>query len=673
MKAKKVLAAIAALTTVLTTTAAPFCTVYAADGDTAAVAEKADTTLKITGLTKPTVGRNLVRSCNVSFMGKTWKLSVNWTTKKGKAAYKAVYGETYIPYITLWVPKDVDNTALLAALKSNVYLPDFIKNPSVITEKFTSGEDGAVSGQVWYLTANAITPVRTTTGSAGSGEGSGGGGGIAPASASESAEPAGGSGSSDGEGGGSTPAPAAAETPAPASVPATPATPAASGASEDDDYEVSRLARLQVFALDQYDALLEKYGEELLCDFVDEIVFVLEPQAVNLLAKNFPAFAKAIEEEQITAETGFVLDAEIPALGGFGGYWEGENGKWFSALTINPDWMFAHEFVEDEETGEVKMKLLTDENGNPYIDDNGWTVLENTLTHEMMHAFMYDYTRGGMLNGENEFPLWFTEGAASMTDDCYAYRIGNYYELMSSEDPGTGEVTYNPFNIVTNYWNLTKKDEEGNPTADRAYDITLEDGRSEYVIGYLADMYLSILAYQAYVSDEPIGFGADNDGLSEEERADLMGTTCSEMLCEGLNAILERLHEGDSLDEVIADISSKVDGVNFDDTEDFEREFLDGDNSSDIYAAMLMMLFREFTEINEGELPAGNVLLPLNTPDGTFLAEAEADDVDAFEITGDQPDDGDYPGYVESTVEGLTGGGRSPENAVAVEVEVLDT
>ena len=85
---------------------------------------------------------------------------------------------------------------------------------------------------------------------------------------------------------------------------------------------------------------------------------------------------------------------------------------------------------------------------------------------------------------------------------------------------------------------------------------------SVYVSGYLACLYLADLEYR-----EREGAGAVTFRQNGETE-----TISSERLREGLSGILSRLHRGDTLDEVICEIS----GGAYGNTKDFTERFIKG-------------------------------------------------------------------------------------------------
>ncbi|HBB61160.1 MAG TPA: hypothetical protein DCZ61_05150, partial [Lachnospiraceae bacterium] len=201
------------------------------------------------------------------------------------------------------------------------------------------------------------------------------------------------------------------------------------------------------------------------------------------------------------------------------------------------------------------------QNGKRCIIREGEVVsdLENTMVQEMFRAVMYDYNRAGMLGfadsndytadyknltpeQENkikaiQYPAWFIEGAASMVRNTYQSKTDLFNSLLENR--------------------RMPSDEES----------------AEY--GYLAVLYLSELAAR---SDPETGSAmtVNEDGTM---------SFSSQKICSGLNSILERMHDGETLDEVIHSVAPKdKDGVTvYSGTDDFAKKFFCGsmmDNGS---------------------------------------------------------------------------------------------
>ena len=639
MKAKRVLAAIAALTAALTVTAAPFASVSAATENTSkSDTKKDDTKVIISGLKKPVQGRNFDHDMTAEYKGVKWTLKVNWMDKKNKPAIKAEAGNSYRPFITFWVPAELDAVEVFTALGTDGYYPDFLKNPLVIKENY-SDKEGTISGQIWYITADPIKVERTSAGSAGAAEGSGGGG-TAPASASSSDNSSTDSDSGSGSGSGSA-----------GSVTGGTSDSGTNTADSQDEYqeedlgEISGLSHmpLRAFCLndEQYEELVNEYGEDLLQALVDEIRFILEPQAVNILSQKVWSFGDGVENGEISTQIGFFLDTN-PGICGVAiidvEYNDEEDRyNFFHSYGISPSAIFG-----------------LNEDGQYELSEYGRVIMENTLTHELTHAFMQDYNRTGMI-GSNElaFPKWFSEGVASTCDDNFGFRRMAYFDFAGTKfetgDDGEYAVEFSlgdPELLMNNYtarnWTLT--------------DTQSHDGKNCYVTGYLACLYLYALADARL--DENLNFEGYYTGAPE--------TFDSDTYAHSLGDILFLLHFGVPLDTIIAAISPVDENGDpiYGSTAEFESKFMteaDGGLSAAFCAALLEYL----GNANPQGDTAGSILRPFDMSDTAFLGNSEAY-APVFRITGYDQQDG--TNFVLSDVEDTwIGAGTSMPNIDEVE------
>ena len=170
------------------------------------------------------------------------------------------------------------------------------------------------------------------------------------------------------------------------------------------------------------------------------------------------------------------------------------------------------------------------------------------------------------------YPYWFIEGTASTVENNWQFRRDAFKLLRTpvNDDP---KDDYRPDLLVQRYVDgRIHKNENGELVCDDNFDIEFcngkdKDGRdcdtidSRYVGGYLACMYLYELAAK---NNSSIGTSVDTDG----------GNTVisSEKLRLGMNSILERMHNGETLDQVIKKISKGA----YNDTADFEARFIKG-------------------------------------------------------------------------------------------------
>lgn len=253
------------------------------------------------------------------------------------------------------------------------------------------------------------------------------------------------------------------------------------------------------------------------------------PQATNAFLNTFSAFREAQAAGQISNEIGLKLyGANDGVLAYVTMHW--------SKYTSGPD----NEKVIPES---VQMNLSVNVNslefsGNTLTEDSR-RALETTIVHEMMHAFMDDTLSNGMMgavNGKmdysNEFPGWFAEGMAqAAAGGCSNDNDWVNGGLGLTADSGLDEIS----STLKDYGNM----------------LGGADPVTEYGTGYLASMYLGYLA------------------------AGSPSTINSSTLAGGVDKILKELMNGNSLDNVINEVS----GGAYTSISDFERKFGDADSS----------------------------------------------------------------------------------------------
>ncbi len=291
-----------------------------------------------------------------------------------------------------------------------------------------------------------------------------------------------------------------------------------------------------------------------LAQFVDIVKHRLIPQAANLLKESFPAYRNAGEDE-LGKEIGLII-------------YNGDDEFYSSVLGCMVDLSngaFAFNSTLVSSTGALYQIIG--------INTDGWIVqnpdgsfsliseemdLGNSLMHEMMHAFMHDYTRFGMTSiGGDEFPIWFYEGIAQTVLNNYQSNGLWFQELSDADRRGN----YNPDKclydgeIVYSAQSLLARLNEGDTAVREIFDITQKDEYSPYVAGYLAVLYLGYLA-------------AKEEGY-EAIRND--GDCDIDVLRGGVNSILERLHDNETLDDIISSISD------YNSTAEFQSRFMNGE------------------------------------------------------------------------------------------------
>ena len=320
---------------------------------------------------------------------------------------------------------------------------------------------------------------------------------------------------------------------------------------------------------------LDKYGAENLAWLVALIKHEIQPRAVGALLDGFPAFSEAAKNNLLGDQISlYVYDVTVDkpaqnqaknvdgALAYVNAAYKNGIYKYLIGVNIN---------------GMLELK-----NGEYAIKDGQKTELENTLVHELMHGLMDDYVRTGMASGDsaypdnpnptkkyNAFPRWFFEGSATTVERAYVFWASTYDSIKKmGNGQYTSEAVKNFFSAAENSLDQYKKD----------YDKSIV---GSYVGGYLACVYLGA----------KIATG-DGDYTSADVR-------------NGFNTILEKLHNGESLDSIIKTYTS------YSGLLDFEDKFLKDDGSSQFAADLLNYYDKVGSDI--GKRANGSILMDFET------------------------------------------------------------
>ena len=336
----------------------------------------------------------------------------------------------------------------------------------------------------------------------------------------------------------------------------------------------------------------DRIEEEKLQELVDAIVTSIEPQAVNLLIESFPCFREAAEKDGLGREIGLYIYYEKGDQDGIGEHEAAFPGS-YAAVKADPVYhedgsaTFNYMIYIDVQAlidGEANDDAVLDLDGPQRVQ------LDTTFCHELFHALMFDYNRAGMsgytdiapyrdgadspfteeegtaLSDYTHFPFWFIEGLAGCVGNIYQADLVFFNEYHY--DPATQEYldacTKEQLLDMYIHWNSIAG------VIPQRYDLedyTEDDGEgladgSVYVSGYLACLYLADLECREREGAGAMTFGPNGGAES----------ISSEKLRAGISGILSRLHRGDTLDEVIREIS----GGAYQDTDDFVRRFVKG-------------------------------------------------------------------------------------------------
>ena len=352
---------------------------------------------------------------------------------------------------------------------------------------------------------------------------------------------------------------------------------------------------------------IESIGENNLKDLVYLIKNVIEPRAVAALLDGFPAFAEGAEKGEIGTKIGlYIYNENVEsraddnrnkdgALAYVGGAYDDE-GVYFYRFCVNAASLYE---LKDGEMVPIESEFVT---------------LENTITHEFMHAMMDDYVRTGMASVHydpsdseedwNRFPGWFCEGSATAIENGFQFGEDTFNKAKAADGKFTTESISTSFRGENNQYHFDR-DETGTPSA-----------KGNYGAGSLAIIYLSKLVAQSEADGNTI--------TSAEVRA-------------GLNTILKELHNGTPLDTIIKNTGAYA-GIH-----DFEARFLGTEDPSTVFVADF--LNRLDAVGGEGERATGSILLDFDST-ATSILEGRTEDSSTQKIMviGDDND------YIESTV-----------------------
>ena len=530
----------------------------------------------IDGVRAPQVGAKLDDNARVKAdPDATWDIPVLWVSSDLTIVNDAVEGEAYLPVLAFYVPQeyaleDDAHTVTLSESLAELFGSHEIISvynaakgityilPASVKDLFVARQDEAATAHDATAAENADEALPNKSDAKQQ----------EPAAAAQSQEPA-------------------AVTPEPAPA-------------EPQPQDNKRL--VDVFcAQTAKDALTDEDLEWL----VNMIVNVVEPQAAELLINKLPALRTAADNGEIGKQIGLYI---YYLSGDKDGVREHEQTPPPGAVAlvatdaIKVDGTYKLGYMIGIEVSDIMVK---DKNASPVrdattgkytLERNDYNVREfgNTIIHEMLHALMYDYNRTGMtgvtninnyvVDDKGEFesieayeqfdaihlPTWFIEGTASMVENTYQER-GDFYDSLRTDANEKLQSSFSANTLVGRYRDSIVSEYPLHCDLSYCNSSLSKDGisntASAYACGYLASLYLADLA------------NIKNTGSSAIV---LEGGTVKDVstdkLCLGLSSILERMHKGETLDQVIADISptdssgKKV----YEDTSDFQSKFIKG-------------------------------------------------------------------------------------------------
>ena len=455
----------------------------------------------------------------------------------------------------------------------------------------------------------------------------------------------------------------------------------------------------------------DAFSDEDLEFLLDLVLNKLEPQSVELLLDSFPAFRAAADQGQIGREIGLYVYYKS---GDIDGIPEHEAMPANAPVSVRADAVVDGDNVKYCYMIGIDLSSLArlDEDGNPVRDSKtgkfvllrdgeNMTAFENAIVHELFHAIMDDHNRTGMVGATDirnavtddngafptqeladlyaaiHYPDWFIEGTASSVENSYQSRY-NMFKMLRAEQGSETQFTdfYDADGLLYNYLHATLDNEDlyFDLEYSRGYDGNgnrVDADQSRYVSGYLAALYLSELAAE---KDGGSAIVEDGDSI----------TISSERLRSGLNWILERMHNGETLDQVIYDLSP-VDASGkkiYANTDDFEAKFIKGKGvqsgdtvsySGDAASLQFATKYLNYlvaleNTMGQGEKPNGSILMDLDTDRHSPLDSSRDSTSDYLQIVESNE-------LVESTVPNevaLAGGGKSKGSSDAANADSAD-
>ncbi len=540
--------------------------------------------LTIDGVSNPVPGQRLDVSAVVhSKEGHSWEIAVIWLSSNGQVATIAKAGETYYPTLAFYLPQKYG----MADGKFKLSVPDSVTKLMGSDELISvydskNGITYILSGVAAGKTANAqntlvsgrednAKKVRDEFETLSSQQ--------SEVSVSSDSHASGSSDDADADN-------------------------ADDDADDDDDGDDSE-PEPELSVIDIYCAqsARDSMTTDDLESVIDLIVNKLQPQAVELLKDSFPAFKSAEENGELGSEIGLYIyykkgdddgksEHVVPGM---------EELAYVSGDVTEVDGELKYGYIM---AVNLESMVRKDKNKKPIIDSNGryrivfegedMDTMTYTIVHEMFHAFMDDYNRTGMAGGINiadvktdekgnlltdelgnkyahfHFPQWFIEGTASMTENDYEFRYETFDKLRTNNHTGNVNDYFDKDTLLDSYVRFVNKDGSETyfalPFAVGGVEIKgkeVETDTSRYVSGYLASIYLSELAYRSI-----------NDTGAEKE----INAKSSARYREGLNWILESLHNGIAFDDIIYQISPTDENGKkiYNDATDFGEKFIEG-------------------------------------------------------------------------------------------------
>ena len=624
--------------------------------------------INIVGIDEPKPGEVLPMSARaIADNGATWKIPVVWVDADGNICKIASNNTKAYPVFALYIPKEYKlKVNVKGGIKVN--LPEYINSlfggeellfidDSATGINFITGINGAGKNLTAERVANVDSFIRQT----------------AQAARNEELN-----------------AQSDAQTQAQVQ-------PSESKKDTSDNNQPKEEPGVDLVAMHCDKKAVETMGYDKLAALTELVRYTVQPQAVNLLVESFPAFTQAVADNALGKETGLYIYYNDALMLNYN-----ENTQAFSDIKYEnmknalayvsavhyPD---SYETVIDEKTGEEKERAIYKGNikyvvavnassveDSFYQDDDGlWKLKTNksielgsTIVHEMMHGFMFDYTRPGMTGyvyydkekevdsyyaGEVSYPNWFEEGIATCVENAYQYWGANfkeYYGYYAGDENGNTKG-YSLDDLVANY-----KDSKYKMQLKYCKDET-DNTLSAYCSGYLACLYLAELVTENEEYREKYGI----EGHARYDETGEDGKTYyvmnNEIYKTGLDIILREMHgyldeedetqwTGSYLSQIITKVSPKDENGEsiYKSADDFTDKFITEDKKSQEFCVATLNYLEHFSD--ENGTVSGSVLRPFDSTDGALL-QGESVEGKAYVIRDNTS--GALVDYVTSTVD----------------------
>ena len=401
------------------------------------------------------------------------------------------------------------------------------------------------------------------------------------------------------------------------------------------------------------ETLILKSNPESLLAFVHSLIDNIIPQTILVLRENFPAFAKA-PDEAFSKDLGFEILSGADGMGTAYGSYERTN-DFQLRMQVYPE-------TFEPGTDEKGAYTFNLSNNTRILDE-----FKATMLHEMMHIFMYDYNRNGMddfnriaktenntypvpgfgeltkdqisdLRQTLQYPNWFVEGIASLSGSFFWSHNYLYSDIIKSADGAS-------LSAAELYTFIQKEDIslDGN---DADYDTSIYN---DYVFGSLAVLYMGEMYVRKTVGESTVRL--DENG---KKTIDTMS------IRDGISDILERMHNGETMDSIFADIS---DG-RYKDTREFCEKCLQPEGADEdvlIFMADVLNYVKSLNDEN-GSPVAASILRPFEEDVFDLIDETKSAKTDVYVVS-------DEMGFAKSTaseeITTQTGGKSDPSHILS--------